>query len=64
MIAVTGKGTKTLATAWLDEGGSIQPQAMQVPAGGVVIRARGKRILPDGGNLLFYTYSIRIQSGR
>jgi hypothetical protein len=64
LIAVTGEGTKTLATAWLDKGGSIQPQPMQVPAGGVVLRARGKRILTGGGNLLFYTNSIRIQSGR
>jgi hypothetical protein len=31
-----------------------------IPAGGIVVRARGKRMAPDGQTLLFYTNPIRL----
>jgi hypothetical protein len=35
-----------------------------VPPGGIVVRARGRRTLEDGANLMFYTNPIRINAAR
>jgi hypothetical protein len=62
LIGVTNSSSSVLATVPLDKQGNIQPQPMQVPPGGIVLRARGKRVASDGSHLLFYTNSIRIKS--
>ncbi|HUG91994.1 MAG TPA: VanZ family protein, partial [Planctomycetaceae bacterium] len=35
-------------------------ESVLVPEGGVVLRARGRRVVPDGPDLMFYTNSIRL----
>jgi hypothetical protein len=63
LIGVTPASTRILATLPLDKEGVAQFNALAIPSGGIVIRARGKRNLSDGSHLCVYTNSIRIQSG-
>jgi hypothetical protein len=32
-----------------------------VPAGGMAIRARGRRVIEDGPDLLFYTNAVQVR---
>lgn len=40
----------------------LETESLSVPAGGLVVRARGRRIIDDGPDLLFYTNPIRIST--
>ena len=51
-VPVAGTGVQTVR------------QTVAVPAGGVVIRARGRRVVADGPDLMFYTNAIRIGTAR
>jgi hypothetical protein len=64
LIAVTSASAESLVKMSLDLDERILPYRSQVPPGGIVIRARGKRIIAGGENLAFYTNSIRIQAGK
>jgi len=35
--------------------------AFTVPEGGVAVRARGRRVVDDGPDLLFYTNAVMVQ---
>jgi hypothetical protein len=63
LIAITRESAKIFAKLSPDKEGSVQDDSLQVPAGGIVIRARGRRIIQGGPDLLFYTNPIRIQAG-
>jgi hypothetical protein len=62
LIAVTPQSARIVATLPLDKNGVIPATSLEVPAEGIVIRARGRRDMQVGPNLRFYTNSIRIQS--
>jgi hypothetical protein len=32
-----------------------------VPSGGIAIRARGRRVIDDGPDLLFYTNAVQVR---
>jgi hypothetical protein len=60
LIAVTLSSARIVATLQLDKDGVTPPTTLEVPAGGIVIRARGRRSVKNGTNLMFYTNPIRI----
>lgn len=59
-IATAKANATLLHRGTLDADGAIE-YALTVPAGGIVIRARGRRVVDDGPDLLFYTNPIRIR---
>lgn len=63
LIAITRDG----ARVQVDRPPGAEPVAMsekiKVPDGGLVLRARGRRVVPDGPDLLFYTNPVRILTG-
>jgi hypothetical protein len=62
VIAVTPQSARIVATLPVDKNGVASPTSLEVPPEGIVIRARGRRDLQSGPNLMFYTNSIRIQT--
>jgi hypothetical protein len=62
LIGITGESTRLLATLRPDREGSVRSEAIEVPTGGIVLRARGRRSMVPGPDLLFYTNPIRIQA--
>lgn len=60
LIAVTDSGAKVLAEREPATSGPALRETIQVPQGGVVLRARGRRIVAEGPDLLFYTNPVRI----
>ena len=58
IIAVTKKGSHVIARGPPTE--DRFSTTITIPQGGVVIRARGRRIEPDGPDLMFYTNPIRV----
>ena len=60
IIGVTTSGTAVLHSGPLDRNGSLR-YTLTVPPGGIVIRARGRRVVEDGPDLLFYTNQIAIR---
>jgi hypothetical protein len=62
VIAVTPQSARIVATLPVDKDGVASPTSLEVPPEGIVIRARGRRDLQSGPNLMFYTNSIRIQT--
>jgi hypothetical protein len=63
VIGIQRGSTRIVATLKPTKGGEVPPTTLEVPAGGIVIRARGRRNTTNGGNLMFYTNSIRISDG-
>ncbi len=59
LLAVDANGTNVLRRAPLDSSGSLH-FTFKAPSGAVVLRARGRRIIESGPDLLFYTNGIRI----
>ncbi len=59
LIAVTGNGARIIAEEPLYMGKPFTRELKGLSAG-FVLRARGRRIVPDGPDLLFYTNPIRI----
>ena len=62
LISVTPQGAEILATCPPAAEGSTSLKTLATPAGGIVLRARGRRIVEDGPDLLFYTNPIRVTS--
>ncbi|MFV2065428.1 MAG: PHP domain-containing protein [Pirellulales bacterium] len=61
LIAVTpGIGAEIVATVQPKVGAPTPLEEMVVPERGLVLRARGRRTIDDGPDLMFYTNSIRI----
>ena len=63
LIGITPQSTRVLASLPLDKEGVAQFSSINVPSGGIVVRARAKRIVDGGPNLCVYTNPIRVQSG-
>lgn len=59
IIGVAKSGTTVLHSAPLVDG--VLRFEMTLPPGGVIIRARGRRNVSDGPDLLFYTNPIRVR---
>lgn len=67
IITVTTKGARVLFNRKPKPEGDHKAavvEALQVPVGGVVLRARGRRRVANGPDLLFYTNPIRINVAR
>jgi hypothetical protein len=64
LIAVDAGGARVVATR-APEGGPVAfTEPVAVPAGGMVLRARGRRGVPGGPGLCFYTNPVRIHVRR
>jgi hypothetical protein len=60
IIGITKGSAAVLHEAPPDQQGAIHYD-VDIPAGGIVIRARGRRVVEDGPDLLFYTNPIRVR---
>jgi hypothetical protein len=63
LIGIAHGSARIVATLELDKDGVSPATSLDVPAGGIVLRARGRRDMETGPNLMFYTNSLRIQAG-
>lgn len=61
LIAITPDAMKIVASRPLTADGSVTFDPLEVPSGGIVFRARGRRVVASGPDLLFYTNPIRIK---
>jgi hypothetical protein len=61
LIGVTAETTAVLGASQKLANGEPVIFSVEVPAGGMVIRARGRRSAADGPDLEFYTNPIRVQ---
>lgn len=61
LIAVTKDKAEIVASRAPSAGGQAFRETVTVPPGGVVLRARGRRVVADGPDLMFYTNAIRIR---
>ena len=59
LIGTTPTGTSILKSGALDAG--VLRYETIVPDGGLIVRARGRRVVPDGPDLLFYTNPVWIR---
>jgi hypothetical protein len=59
ILGITSSGTSVLASGPL-EGGMLKHDVV-VPAGGMAIRARGRRVIEGGPDLLFYTNAVQVR---
>jgi PHP domain len=59
-IVVTPGGTSVLTQPVKGTGRQSVSQTVTIAKGGAVIRARGRRIVADGPDLMFYTNAIRV----
>ena len=62
LIGVTPQGAEILATCPPAASGRTLLIELPAPPQGIVLRARGRRIVEDGPDLLFYTNPIRVAS--
>ena len=60
IIIVTEQSVRSLERRLQPSNVLAVTETLQVPPGGMVIRARGRRVVADGPDLLFYTNPIRI----
>ena len=60
IIVVTAAGAKVHARTTPGPSGSTDLIHIKVPAGGLVVRARGRRTIEEEPDLLFYTNPIRV----
>lgn len=60
IIGMTKAGASILRSGTLDAQG-VFSHAVTIPAGGIVIRARGRRIVDGGPDLLFHTNPIAVR---
>ena len=61
IIGVDGAGAHVLVSGPPNAEGSALVASLRVPAGGIVVRARGYRNLNDGSRLAFYTNPVRVR---
>jgi hypothetical protein len=62
IITIDKTGARVVAEGPPATGRPALRHQLTVPAGGVVLRARGFRHLPDGTRLAFYTNPVRVQA--
>ena len=61
LVGVTQAGTSVVHSAPPDSDGSVWHELV-VPPDGLIIRARGRRVVDDGPDLLFYTNPIVVRT--
>ncbi len=59
VLGASRAGTAVLGSGPLDNG--VFRCNVRVPAGGFAIRARGRRVVQDGPDLLFYTNAVQVR---
>jgi PHP domain len=59
ILGATAAGTSVWRSGALEDG--VLRQELTVPAGGIAIRARGRRVVSDGPDLLFYTNAVQVK---
>jgi hypothetical protein len=64
LIGIDQSGAKIVAQGAPETTGAALTYTARVPPGGLVLRARGFRILETGTRLAFYTNPVRIVVGR
>ena len=60
LVAITTNAVKVLAHRPPKSQGAALVETVTVPAEGLVLRVRGRRVVSDGPDLIFYTNPIRI----
>ena len=60
LIGVSRNGTSVLKAGSLDHQGAFR-FTLPIPQDGITVRARGRRIVDDGPDLLFYTNPIQVR---
>ena len=60
LIGITKDKAEILATRPPLAGRQIFREVIAVPRDGIVLRARGRRTIPDGPDLMFYTNPVRV----
>lgn len=60
LIAVTRDDARIISEARPSSEGPAMSETVAVPPGGLVLRARGRRVVENGPDLIFYTNPIRI----
>jgi hypothetical protein len=60
LIGVTKTGTSILHSGPLDSHGAVT-HAFTIPPGGIVVRARGRRTVENGPDLMFHTNTIAVR---
>ena len=60
LVAVTAEGAQVVAGRAPEASLNAMTETIDVPAGGVVIRARGRRELDSEPDLMFYTNPVRV----
>jgi len=63
LIAITRTKAVVIATRAPKTTGEAFRESVVVPSGGITLRLRGRRIVPGGPNLMFYTNPIWIVAG-
>jgi PHP domain len=63
LIGVTRQSATILHSGSLDAQG-VMRHTLSIPTGGVALRARGRRIVEEGPDLLFYTNPIMVREAR
>jgi hypothetical protein len=59
LIGISNEGARVIGSGAPDAGGAFETTVV-VPAGGIVLRARGRRLITGGPALWFYTNPIRL----
>jgi hypothetical protein len=59
LLGVTASGTTVLRAGPFDNG--VFRHELVVPSGGIAIRARGRRVVDNGPDLLFYTNAVQVR---
>ena len=62
-VVISSTNVQVLTEAVRAGGRQIVSRALVVPPGGLVVRARGRRVVEDGPDLMFYTNPIRVKGG-
>jgi hypothetical protein len=60
LIQVTAQGGVVIANRPPSLTGHALTETLTVPPGGIVVRARGRRVIDNGPDLMFYTNPVRI----
>ena len=63
-IVIAPDGVKVMSQPVGSTGRQTVSETLVVPPGGLVVRARGRRIVDGGPALMFYTNPIRVKDGR
>jgi hypothetical protein len=62
LIAITNEGASIRVNQPPDPGRTALSEVVEVPSGGIVLRARGRRIVVGSPHLMFYTNPIRARA--